>query len=51
MRITVYRQIGIIKKLLQQIDWHDEDRDRAFKASCLLGLLNEDFSLLLVAVK
>ena len=48
---TVYKRLGVVIKLLQQIDSHDKDRDRAFEARCLLGLLNEDFCLLLVAVK
>ena len=51
MCCTVYKRLGVVIKLLQQIDSHDKDRDRAFEARCLLGLLNEDFCLLLVAVK
>ncbi len=48
---TVFRRLDVILKLLQQIDSHDKDRDRAFEARCLHGLLNEDFCLLLVTVK
>ena len=48
---TVYRRLAVIIKLMQQIDSLDKDRNRAFEARCLLGLLNEDFCLILVAVK
>ena len=41
----------MVIKLLQQIDSHDKDGVRAFEARCLLVSLNEDFCLLLVAVK
>ena len=51
MYSTVYKRLGVIVKLLQQIDWHDKDRDRAFEARCWLGLMQDDFCLLLVAVK